>query len=519
MSSAVANGARIVNLSLQMVETNCDPKCTIDPIAIVEENNAVFERAIKDAPNVLWVIGAGNEQRPARFASPASLVEKYPDRILVVAAVTLPPTGVIVGSNVTLADYSNFGPLVEVAAPGTVTSTMPRVCDPVCDDGGQTSTPLYSSYKTEASGTSFATPQVAGLAALVMSKFPGKSVLEVKRCIVEGTRAPVTGNQFSGGTPDFKVIDAAKAVECAPPSGYMVTTLAGSGTAGFADGTGANASFSLPSGVAVDPAGNVYVADSRNERIRKITPAGMVSTFANNLPPFTFGVAVDSAGNVYFSDILLVSKITPAGVRTIVGGGGTPDSRGPGLLRGLVVDSVGNGYVADAIYHWIIKWNEAGERTVVGSGSAGFADGTGASASFHSPIGVALDSARNVYVADTQNHRIRKITPAGVVSTLAGSGTAGFADGTGTAASFNFPTGVTVAVGGDVYVADNLNHRIRKITPAGVVTTIAGSGLSRFADGNGTAAAFANPASVAVDLLGNIYVADSNNQRIRKITP
>jgi len=158
--------------------------------------------------------------------------------------------------------------------------------------------------------------------------------------------------------------------------------------------------------------------------------------------------------------------------------------------------------------------------TIAGNGVRGFADGTGAVAQFDYPGGVAIDAAGNVYVADTQNNRIRKITPTGEVATLAGGGgSQSFADGTGAAARFNNPRSVAVDAAGYVYVADTQNHRIRKITPAGAVTTLAGSGMNGFADGTGTAAQLNGPYGVAVDSAGNIYVADMGNNRIRKITP
>jgi len=157
--------------------------------------------------------------------------------------------------------------------------------------------------------------------------------------------------------------------------------------------------------------------------------------------------------------------------------------------------------------------------TLAGSGTAGFANGIGTVTQFNYPAGIVVDASGNVYVADYNNHRIRKITSAGVVTTLAGSGTAGFANGTGTAAQFNVPVDIAVDASGNMYVADELNHRIRKITSAGVVTTLAGSGTEGFADGTGTAARFNYPAGIAVDVSGNVYVADQYNHRIRKITP
>jgi serine/threonine-protein kinase len=176
-------------------------------------------------------------------------------------------------------------------------------------------------------------------------------------------------------------------------------------------------------------------------------------------------------------------------------------------------------YVADQDNFRIRKITPAGVvSTFAGSSVAGFANGTGTAASFSPLTGLALDVSGNVYVADYGNHSIRKITPAGVVSTLAGSGSQGSSDGTGTAASFNYPTRVVVDGSGNVYVADRTNNLIRKITPTGVVITLAGSGSVGSANGMGIAASFNGPSGVAIDGSGNLYVADTYNNRIRKIT-
>ncbi|GHU55930.1 hypothetical protein FACS189442_4040 [Spirochaetia bacterium] len=320
--------------------------------------------------------------------------------------------------------------------------------------------------------------------------------------------------------------------------GTVVTTLAGSGAADYADGTGTAAKFNYPRGVAVDNAGNVYVADTENGRIRKISPSGVVTTLAGSgdrgyadgtgtAARFynPRGVAVDNAGNVYVADTSnhRIRKISPGGVVTTLAGSGTSGyADGTGTAArfysptGVAVDNAGNVYVADYGNNRIRKISPSGVVTTLAGSTQGYADGTGTAARFDYPFGVAADNAGNVYVADYGNHRIRKISPSGVVTTLAGSGAKGYADRTGTAAKFNNPSGVAVDNAGNVYVADYYNHRIRKISPSGVVTTLAGIGYG-YADGTATAAEFSFPYGVAVDNVGTVYVADTENHLIRKI--
>jgi sugar lactone lactonase YvrE len=320
--------------------------------------------------------------------------------------------------------------------------------------------------------------------------------------------------------------------------------LAGSGSSGSADRTGTAASFNYPEGVAVDSSGNLYVADSDNYKIRKITPAGVVTTLAGSGVygsadgtgtaasfAYTQGVAVDSSGNAYVADSgnNKIRKITPAGVVTTLAGGGGSEWNGSGSAdgtgsaasfaypNGVAVDSSGNVYVADSNNNKIRKITPAGGvTTLAGSGFSDSEDGTGTVASFAYPRGVAVDKNGNIYVADSNNNKIRKITSGGLVTTLAGSSRKGSRDGT--TASFNYPTGVAVDGNGNMYVADSGNSKIRKITPAGLVTTLAGSGVSGSEDGTGTATSFSSNRGVAVDSTGNVYVADSNNNMIRKIT-
>jgi hypothetical protein len=315
---------------------------------------------------------------------------------------------------------------------------------------------------------------------------------------------------------------------------------------GSVDGTGAAARFTFPTGVAVDGAGNVYVADQHNDTIRKITPAGVVTTLAGTAGQFgsaddtgaaagffaPSSVAVDGAGNVYVTDQgnCTIRKITPAGVVTTLAG--TPGMRGSAdgtgadarfnFPTGVAVDGAGNVYVADQESSTLRKITPAGVvTTLAGSaGVTGSADGTGADARFDFPTGVAVDGTGNVYVADQNNDTIRKVTPQGVVTTLAGiAGAGGSADGTGSAARFFVPTGVAVDSAGNVYVVDQGNVTLRKITPAGVVTTLAGTrGRPGSTDGTGTAARFDFPTSVAVDSTGTVYVSDTDNASIRKVT-
>jgi len=271
----------------------------------------------------------------------------------------------------------------------------------------------------------------------------------------------------------------------------VVTTLAGSGVAGSTNGTGTAASFYYPEGIALDASGNAYVADQGNNMIRKISATGAVTTLAGTL----------TAGNTNVS-------ATTIGVAALFNG-----------PTGVALDAAGNVYVADFGNNLIRKIATTGVvTTLAGSGKAGSANGTGTAATFSGPAGVAVDVAGNVYVADFTNNLIRKITSAGVVTTLAGTVTPGKVNATGTAASFNGPRSVAVDAAGNVYVADANNNLIREITPAGVVTTLAGTGARGNVSGPAAASTFFYPSGVAVDATGNVYVADADNNLIRKIS-
>ncbi|RZT39215.1 NHL repeat-containing protein [Cupriavidus agavae] len=341
------------------------------------------------------------------------------------------------------------------------------------------------------------------------------------------------------GTAAADVTDVS--VDCVnnPPAAAQVSTLAGSGIMGYLDATGTAARFSQPAGMAVDALGNVFVADNANHRVRKITPSGVVTTIAGSGPGsvdatgtaasfrYLSGLAIDAAGNLYVADQMnhQIRKIdTSLAVTTFAGSTTFGSADGTGAAAGfrepfaICIDTAGNLYVADSANNMIRKITPAGVvTTVAGTTLYGHADGTGAAASFYTPSGIAVDSAGNVYVADMNNHMIRKITPAGVVTTLAGSTTLGRADGTGTAAQFYLPQGIAVDSDNNVYVSEKGNSTIRKITPAGVVTTIAGGLSNGSVDGDGPSATFWSPWSLAIDSARNLYAAELGNNIIRKI--
>ena len=307
-------------------------------------------------------------------------------------------------------------------------------------------------------------------------------------------------------------------------SAGVISTIAGSGEAGFSrggfsgdGGPATSARLSSPSGVALDGAGNLFIADTYNRRIRKVDSAGVISTVAGT-GEFTFG----------------------GGDR---GDGGPAVDAQLATPSGMALDGAGNLFIADTYNNRIRKVDSAGViSTIAGSGETGLIGGGGFSgdggpaveAELYNPHSVALDGAGNLFIADTYNHRIRKVDSAGVISTVAGSGEAGFFGswfsgdgGPATAARLNGAKGVAVDGAGNLFIADNGNHRIRKVDAAGTISTIAGSGETGLIGGGGfsgdggpaTAALLDVPYGVALDGAGNLFIADTHNHLVRKLTP
>ncbi|WP_165395747.1 RICIN domain-containing protein [Streptomyces albidoflavus] len=332
-----------------------------------------------------------------------------------------------------------------------------------------------------------------------------------------------------------------------------ISTVVGTGAAGF-KGEGepaATAQVNGPYGVTVDDTGTLYFSDYHNHRVRKVTTDGRVSTVAGTGRAGAGGdggpalsaqlncpreVAVDASGTVYVADCEnhRVRKITPDGqISTVAGTGraGFSGDGGPATSAqlnkpfGLLLDSTGVLYIADWGHDRLRKVTADGViSTIAGTGAAAYGgdDGPAVKAHLRAPYAMVLDSSDALYIADASNHRVRVITPDGVIRTFAGTGVAGFGGDGGPAASaqLNRPQGLAMDSTGALYVADHSNHRVRKITPDGLISTVAGTGQAGFA-GDGALASSAQlrqPHSLAVDRVDALYIADHANHRVRKLS-
>jgi sugar lactone lactonase YvrE len=309
----------------------------------------------------------------------------------------------------------------------------------------------------------------------------------------------------------------------------VVSTIAGSGNQQTVDGTGINASFERPNGIVKDSDGNLFVAEESGNVIRKITPSGVVTTFAGNgtngfldatgtaaIFANLGSLAIDNQNNIYVGDFGndRIRKITPSGVVTTLVTITNP--------YGICIDPSGTNLYVVGNSRRVFKVEIATGQIILvaGSGTTGNNDGIGANASFNLPFGVVVDPTNTyLYVSDFLNNNIRRVTLANAqVSQFAGSGTVNFADGIGSAASFNAPIGMQCDSSGNIYLSDHFNNRIRKITPNAVVTTIAGSGNFGGADGPALSAEFATPLGVFLDNNGDLFVTEYDGNKVRKVS-
>ncbi len=342
-----------------------------------------------------------------------------------------------------------------------------------------------------------------------------------------------------------------------PVCAQQITTIAGTGATGFSGDGGAatQATFNDPVWVTSDLAGNLYIADQNNNRVRRVDTKGIITTVAGNgSPGFSgdggpaiqaslngpTGVCTDAVGSIYIADLgnLRIRKINTAGFISTVAGNGIKASNGdggPALQASLyipircAVDSLGNLYVADQGGHKIRKIDPSGIiSTFAGTGAhlgvpADFSGdgGPAIAADLNNPTAIALDPAGNVYFSDQFNQRIRKIDKSGIITTIAGVGASGYSGDNvaATGAAINYPGAIVVDQNGDIYFCDSANNRLRKISN-GIITTVAGNGVAGFAGDNGPAitAELNNPFGLAMDAAGNLYIDDITNARIRKVS-
>lgn len=334
--------------------------------------------------------------------------------------------------------------------------------------------------------------------------------------------------------------------------GQIIHTIAGNGFAGYTgDGIPATASsLHTPYGICVDAAGNIYIPDGGNRRVRKISPAGTISTIAGtgvlgysgDGGPATAAqlfeptcVFVDAANNVFIADEYnnCVRKINPAGIITTLAGTGTSGYTGDGgpataarlyYPYSITADALGNVYIADRGNHCIRKINTAGIiSTFAGTGTSGYSGdgGPATAARFFQPVSLCLSTSGDMYITDWGNRRVRKINPAGVISTIAGDGTFSFADGVpAVSTGLSNPYGVSIDCNGNIYVGEYTGYRIRRINAAGIIHTIAGNGTFGYTGDGGpaTAAQLYYPIALSLDAAGDMLVSDQGNNCIRKIT-
>ncbi len=358
-----------------------------------------------------------------------------------------------------------------------------------------------------------------------------------------------------------KIITLSALAFCFNTNAQIITTFAGNGTQGYSGdgGQATDAELYTPEGAAFDAAGNLYVADYGNNVIRKINTLGIITTVAGNgygagLLTGAYsgdggqataaelwspeGVAIDAAGNLYFSDgyNFRIRKVNTAGIISTIAGNGTFGYSGDGgpataaevrNVFGIIIDAAGNIYLGDTQNNVVRKVNTAGIiTTIAGNGTSGYSGdgGQATAAQLSDPARFAFDSQGNLYIADADNDNIRKVNTAGIITTIAGTGIQGYSGdgGQATAAELHTPDGLAIDAAGNLYISDDGNNRIRMINTMGIISTIAGdNALGGGYSGDGgpaTAADLYLPVEVVFDAAGNLYISDADNYRVRKVS-
>ena len=455
--------------------------------------------------------------------------------------------------------------VVKISPSGTLTVVAGNNIAGFSGDGGPaTSASLSLSsgrLAVDSAGNLYISDQLNCLIRKVSTNGTIATIAGTGNCKFAGDGGPATSASF--WDPSGLAIDSAGNLYIADasnnrirkitPSG-LTSTVAGNGSPGFSGdgGPATSASLNFPTGVAVDGAGNIYIADADNNLIRKVSTGGTIQTVAGNGVAGNSGagdggpatsaplnaphaIAVDSTGNLYITANVRVRKVTPDGtINTFAGNGniGVSGDGGPATSAalnfpdGLAVDAIGDVFIADTSNARVRKVGLDGTiTTVAGTSLANFSGdgGSATTASLSDPSGVAVDGAGNLYIADFFNNRIRKVSPLGIITTVAGNGVAGASGDGGSAvsASLNAPEGVAVDSTGNIYIADFDNDLVRKVNSAGIITTLVGTGVTGFSGdgGQATRSQLNSPADVVLDAAGNLYIADSGNNRIRKVTP
>jgi len=478
--------------------------------------------------------GDGGPAASAQLASPAGLALDPSGALYIVDTVNLCIRKVLAGVIATVCNQQRFGmPYIRLSGLGA-------------DSAGNLYIPeSINSFVWQLSPAGALTRVAGAPGSNVYSGDGGRAILTALLTPVDVT-LDTAGDLYISELRRVRVVTAASGI---------ITTVAGDGAFGFSGdgGSALDAVLNGPVGLALDSSGNLYAADQGNQRVREVTAAGVISTMAGDgqpsyagdgLPAITAsldapaGLAFDTSGNLYIADssnnrvreVQISGVIVTAagdGLTSGFGGNGDPAALTPLFSpQGVAADPSGNLYIADTNHHRVIQVDPAGNvTTIAGTGMAGY-NGDGSTSlllELNGPTGLALDAAGNLYIADTLNHRVRMLTPAGYLSTIAGNGTGGFSgDGAlAPAAALNSPSAVAVDSSGNLYIADSGNHRIRVVTTGGNIATIAGTGDASYNGDTGAALQIAlyNPTGLTLDGHGNIWVSDTGNNRVRELTP